>query len=468
MKKRVFKHGTVVSAGTAMLLLLTTGSLAQIPKGDITIELELVASGLTAPLGVTHAGDQSGRLFIWEQSGQIRIVDTDGVLLPTPFLDISDKLPVLNMFFDERGLLGLAFHPSYEENGRFFVRYSAPRDGDPGEPCFGTSRGCHEEILAEYLVSSDEPDVADPGSQKILFRIDEPQFNHNAGEVAFGPDGFLYFTLGDGGGAHDGLADTPPSHGPIGNGQNIETPLGAILRIDVDSPPDPGLAYAIPPDNPFVNPFVGGSDEIYAYGMRNPYKFSFDDGPGGNGALFLADVGQNLFEEIDIIVRGGNYGWVIREGFSCFDPFDPTNPPTMCSDTGPMGESLIDPIVDYSHADGGPSVIGGFVYRGTRSTSLRGKYVFGDFSGQLAVPSGRLYFLEQPAPGSFEIQEFQIGAEDRPYGLFLKGFGEDETGELYACGSTALAPFGDTGVCERIVVIPSHVKAMPWLMLLLD
>lgn len=463
MKKRVFKRSTVVSAGTAMLLLLTTGSLAQIPKGDITIELELVASGLTAPLGVTHAGDQSGRLFIWEQSGQIRIVDKDGVLLHTPFLDISDKLPVLNMFFDERGLLGLAFHPGYKQNGRFFVRYSAPRDGDPGEPCFGTSRGCHEEILAEYLVSSDEPSVADPGSQKILFRIDEPQFNHDAGEVAFGPDGFLYFTLGDGGGAHDGLADTPPSHGPIGNGQNIETPLGAILRIDVDSPPDPGLAYAIPPDNPFV----GGPDEIYAYGMRNPYKFSFDDGPGGHGALFLADVGQNLFEEVDIIVRGGNYGWVIREGFSCFDPFDPTNPPTMCSDTGPMGEPLIDPIVDYSHDEGGISVIGGFVYRGARSTSLLGKYVFGDFSGQFVVPSGRLYFLEQPAPGSFEIQEFQIGAEDRPYGLFLKGFGEDETGELYACGSTALAPFGDTGVCERIVVIPSHVKAMPWLELLL-
>ncbi len=201
MKRRVFKRCTVVSAGTAMLLLLTTGSLAQIPKGDITIELELVASGLAAPLGVTHAGDQSGRLFIWEQSGRIRIVDKNGVLLHIPFLDISDKLPVLNMSFDERGLLGLAFHPGYKQNGRFFVRYSAPRDGDPGESCFGTSRGCHEEILAEY-VSSDEPNVADPGSQKILFRIDEPQFNHDAGEVAFGPDGFLYFTLGDGGGAH--------------------------------------------------------------------------------------------------------------------------------------------------------------------------------------------------------------------------------------------------------------------------
>ena len=148
-------------------------------------------------------------------------------------------------------------------------------------------------MLAEYSVSDNDPNVADSASEIILFSVDEPQFNHDAGDVAFGPDGFLYFTLGDGGGAHDGLADMPPSHGPIGNGQNIETPLGAILRIDVDGPPGPGLAYAIPPDNPFVGGL--GVDEIYAYGMRNPYKFSFDDGKRGDGSLYLADVGQNLF-----------------------------------------------------------------------------------------------------------------------------------------------------------------------------
>jgi hypothetical protein len=222
------------------------------------------------------------------------------------------------------------------------------------------------------------------------------------------------------------------------------------LRIDVDSPPQAPLAYAIPPDNPFVG--QTGVDEIYAYGFRNPYRFSFDDGPGGDGALYLGDVGQNLFEEVDIVEKGGNYGWVIKEGFSCFDPFNPLNPPASCSDTGPSGEPLIDPIVDYSHDEGGITVIGGFVYRGSRSPSLVGKYVFGDFSGQFTVPSGRLYFLEEPAPGSFEIHEFRIGVEDDPYGLFLKGFGEDEDGEIFACGSTALAPFGETGVVERIVV----------------
>jgi hypothetical protein len=317
--------------------------------------------------------------------------------------------------------------------------------------------------------------------------VDEPQFNHDAGEVAFGPDGFLYFTLGDGGGAHDGLADSPPSHGPIGNGQNIETTLGSILRIDVDhraichggrrtlrvgtpatdahlrhgdvlgacAGDPPTTLYGIPADNPFVD--TTGADEIYAYGLRNPYKFSFDDGPGGDGALYLADVGQNLFEEIDVIERGGNYGWVIREGFHCFDPFNPLTPPGACSDTGPFGEPLLEPIAEYSHPGSGFSpeigitVIGGFVYRGSASPSLVGKYMFGDFAQTFFNPSGTLLFLDDPSGSSPTIEQFQIGTDDRDYGLFLKGFGEDEDGEIYACGSTALAPVGTTGVCQRIV-----------------
>jgi glucose/arabinose dehydrogenase len=430
-----------------------------VPQGDIVIKLETVASGLVAPLSVTHAGDGSGRLFIVEQSGQIRIVEDD-VLLPAPFLDIADLLPDLGGFFDERGLLGLAFHPNYSNNGRFFIRHSIPREGDPDEPCNdpdGFIVGCHSEVVAEYSVSDDDANLADPDSGVILFSVDEPQFNHDGGDVAFGPDGMLYFALGDGGGAHDGLADMPPSHGPTGHGQNIETALGAMLRIDVDSPPQDPLLYAIPADNPFVG--GPGLDEIYAYGMRNPYRFSFDNGPGGDGALYLADVGQNLFEEVNIVVNGGNYGWVIREGFHCFDPFDPTNPPNVCPDTGPLGEPLIDPIAAYSHPgsgfdpEGGITVIGGFVYRGSRSPGLDGTYVFGDFAQAFVQPTGRLYYLAQPSPGELEIQQFQIGVDNDPYGLFLKGFGEDEDGEIYTCGSTALAPFGDTGVVQRIVTL---------------
>jgi glucose/arabinose dehydrogenase len=460
--------GKVIRWRLSLIILLLSIALLMLAGGvgsaqaDVTIiELEPLAAGLTAPLGVTHAGDGSGRQFITEQSGQIRIVQ-DGNLLPTPFLDVSAKLPELNPSFDERGLLGLAFHPRYEQNGRFFIRYSTPRNGDPGEPCFGTSRGCHTEILAEYAVSTSDPNQADPDSEIILFTVDEPQFNHNAGDVAFGPDGFLYFTLGDGGGAHDGLADDPPSHGPIGNAQNIETPLGAILRINVDAPTQASeTAYTIPPTNPFVG--QPGLDEIYAYGLRNPFKFSFDDGPGGDGKLYLGDVGQNLFEEVNIIERGGNYGWVIREGFHCFDPFNPTSPPSTCNDFGPQGEPLVNPIVEYAHPEsgfmpeGGITVIGGFVYRGTDSPNLLGKYIFGDFAQAFTIPSGTLYYIADPTGKNPEIQKFQIGLDDRPYGLFLKGFGEDEDGEIYACGSTALAPIGNTGVCARIVAFERYL-----------
>lgn len=428
-------------------LTWTSTAYAEILKGDITIVLETAASGLIAPLSVTNAGDGSGRLFIVEQSGQIRIVQ-DGVLLPMPFLDLSGQLPALDPGFDERGLLGLAFHPDYATNGRFFVRYSRPRVGDDSESCFTGGRGCHEEVLAEFRVSEDDPNLAN-AIGTILFAIDEPQSNHNAGEVAFGPDGFLYFSLGDGGGANDGLADNPPSHGILGHGQNIETALGALLRIDVNSPPQAPRAYAIPPDNPFVGTI--GVDEIYAYGFRNPYKFSFDDGSGGDGSLYLADVGQNLIEEVNRVEIGGNYGWVIKEGSSCFNPFDPLVPLSVCDEIGPLGEPLIDPIAEYIHDEGGLSVIGGFVYRGTRSPALKGTYVLGDFSREFSTPDGRLYYLEQGQSG-FSIRQFRIGAVDRPYGLYLKGFGEDEQGELYVCGTGALAPFGNTGVVQRIAV----------------
>jgi glucose/arabinose dehydrogenase len=439
---------------TIAVKLVACGALAQIPQGEITINLEQVAAGLTSPVFATHAGDGSGRLFVVDQAGQIRIIQ-NGVLLPDPFLDLTSEIVQVNPFFDERGVLGLAFHPDYANNDRFFVRYSKPRDGDPSEPCFGTSRGCHEEVLAEFSVSAD-PNVANPNGN-ILFRVDEPQFNHNSGQVAFGPDGFLYFTLGDGGGANDSLHDPALPHGPIGNGQNIETHLGSILRIDVDSAPQPPLAYAIPPDNPFVA--AAGQDEIYAYGFRNPYRFSFDDGPGGDGGLFLADVGQNLFEEIDVVVNGGNYGWVIREGFNCFDPFNPHVPPAACSNTGPSGEPLLDPVAEYDHGDG-IAVVGGFVYRGSMFPTLWGKYIFGDFSQDFA-PTGRLFYLDADGDLS-QIFEFQLGEANAPLGLYVFGFGEDESGEVYLLSSQNLAPVGDGGLVFHIASeIPSGLDIKP-------
>ncbi len=307
-------------------------STPAIPPGNITLDLvPVVGEGkLTSPIHATHSGDRSGRLFVVDQPGQIRIIGWHGKLLDMPFLDLAATGDVVevNPGFDERGLLGLAFHPNYRWNGRFFVRYSKARTGSPDEPCFDTERGCHEAILAEFRVSANNPNVADPNSQHILFRIDEPQFNHNGGHLAFGPPEkhhgshkfnkhkkkqnqgkhnksrrYLYFSLGDGGGSNDGLADSPPSHGEFGNGLNNMTNLGAILRIDVDS----GSPYAIPPDNPFAgNGCADGCDEIYAYGLRNPYRFSFDR---RTDRLFLGEVGQGQYEEINIIQKGGNYGW---------------------------------------------------------------------------------------------------------------------------------------------------------------
>lgn len=426
-----------------------------------SIGLELIASGLVSPIAVTHSGDGTGRRFVVDQSGTIRVIDAGGTLLPAPFLDLTAIIPTLSPIFDERGLLGLAFHPNYEANGRFFVRYSLPRAGLPAEPCNdpgGFIVGCHEEILAEYAVLGDPltSNVADPSSEIILFRVDKPQFNHNAGHVAFGPDGMLYFSFGDGGGAHDGLADMPPSHGPIGNGQNIDAALGKMLRIDVDSPPDVGLNYHVPGDNPFVG--APGLDEIYAFGLRNPYRFSFDSRPGGTGALYLGDVGQALYEEVDIIVSGGNYGWVIREGFHCFDPFNPGTPPGSCPTTGAGGEPLLDPVNEYSHDEGGVSVIGGFVYRGSLVPTLTEKYVYGDFAAPDFSPSGRLYYFDTTGPDAFARHEFYLAPNGDPFGEYLKGLGEDEDGELYVCGSTDLAPTGTSGRVYRIAPPPPQAS----------
>ncbi|MGE4197758.1 MAG: sorbosone dehydrogenase family protein [Phycisphaerales bacterium] len=432
----------VLAAG---LLLAPAAASAQVAESSFTVHLQSVATGLISPIFATHAGDGSGRLFIVDQAGTIRIVQ-NGVLLPAPFLNLTAELPPLNPGFDERGLLGVAFHPDYATNGRFFVRYSKPRTGMAGEPCFGTSRGCHEEILAEYHVSAGDPNIADPAGS-ILFRVDKPQFNHNGGAIAFGPDGFLYFSLGDGGGANDGLADTPPSHGPIGNAQNLDVVLGKILRIDVDGAPP----YAIPPSNPFVG--TGHREEIFSYGHRNPYQFSFDDGTGGGGGtgrLFEADVGQNLFEELNIVTAGGNYGWVIREGRHCFDPFNPNTPLPSCDTTG-----LIDPVAEYGR-DVGISIIGGYVYRGSAFPGLAGKYFFGDFSTSFGAPNGHLFFIDTTDGGDLnQIFRPRNGAANLDIGFYVKGFGRDQAGEIYVMGSTTLGPTGTNGRVLHVTHCPA-------------
>jgi glucose/arabinose dehydrogenase len=324
---------------------------------------------------VTSAGDDSGRLFIVEQTGTIRILQ-DGKLLPAPFLNLGNQ----TQGGGEQGLLSVAFHPDYAQNGRFFVDYTRTDDGAT--------------IMAEFHVSSD-PNLADLTSERILLVIRQPFSNHNGGLVKFGPDGYLYIGMGDGGSGGD----------PMGNGQNLSALLGKLLRIDVDN--TDGKPYAIPADNPFINTPNAGK-EIYAYGLRNPWRYSFDR---CNGRLFLADVGQGNYEEVDLIDSGGNYGWNIMEGTHCY------HPNFGCNQTG-----LTLPIAEYDHSFDDCAVTGGYVYRGIEIPDLDGHYLFGDYC------TGHLWSLVQDSSGQWQMTQL------RDLGFNISSFGVDQTGELYIVG----------------------------------
>jgi glucose/arabinose dehydrogenase len=407
-----------------------------IPAGP-TVGLELVAEGLTAPVSLQVPDDGTQRRFVVDQVGTIRIITPDGTMLNEPFLDVRDRMVEVGPGFTERGLLGLAFHPEFATNGRFFVYYSAPRR--PEAP----ANWNHTSHVSEFAVSAANPNRADSDSERIIMQVDQPQANHNAGEVAFGPDGLLYIALGDGGGANDvGVGHTPA----IGNGQDPTNLLGSLLRIDVDG----GSPYVTPADNPFVG--TEGRDEIYAYGLRNPYRFTFD-----GDDLYVADVGQNLFEEVNLVARGGNYGWNVKEATRCFSPATPNDPPGTCPDRGPLfGDPLIDPIIEYRNSrvlpDGiGIAVIGGHIYRGSVLPQLQGRYVFGDWSTAFDVPDGTLMVARQRPRGLWKLQELKVANRpDGRLGHFVLGFGQDEAGEVYVLTSDSSGPTGANGRVYRL------------------
>ncbi len=355
------------------LTLFATACLA-LPGNTQAQTLTQVADGFVQPLSITHAGDGSGRLFVVEQRGTVRVVH-DETLVTQHYLDLQDRTRSQG----ERGLLGLAFHPDFADNARLFVHYT-----DTG----GTT------VLSELRAATADADVVDPASERVILTLEQPYGNHNGGQIAFGPDGFLYLGLGDGGSGGD----------PLDAGQDLGTWLGTILRLDVDGE----HPYAVPGDNPFVG-VDDALDEIWAYGLRNPWRFSFDR---ANGDLWIADVGQNEVEEVnrqDADSAGGeNYGWRIMEGDACYDP------PTGCDPTG-----LTMPVLTYTHASGwGRSVTGGYVYRGNDVPSLAGAYVFGDYI------SGRIFVAE----GEGDDWTARILLEP---GFRIATFGQDEAGELY-------------------------------------
>jgi len=370
----------VVCASLAGCMNNSTSSKNTTPP---PLELVPVADGFSQPLDLQAPDDNTGRLFVVEQGGKIWIISSNGQVLSTPFLDIGGKLSSSS---GEEGLLGLAFHPNYMSNRRFFVNYTS-NDG-----------GTLHTVIAEYTASTGDPNLADATNERILLTVDQPFSNHNGGGLAFGNDGYLYIGLGDGGGAGD----------PNGNGQKLDTLLGKILRIDVDSAPAPGLQYAIPPGNPFSKP--AGLEEIWLYGLRNPFRFSVDH---ATGDLWIGDVGQDSYEEVDRITPqqgGANLGWNIMEGSHCYNS-------NSCSTNG-----LTLPIFDYAHDPhlGDETVIGGYVYHGMRIPQLKDVYVFGDFI------SGRIWTLTQDSPNQWMRTEILTTAIDD-----LSSFGQGQDGELY-------------------------------------
>ncbi len=357
------------------------------------LSLKLIASDLEGPVGMAVGNDGSHRLFVIEQEGRIRIIK-NGNLLPQPFLDITSMVDHGSAMYSEKGLLGIAFHPQYKTNGKFYVYYSAPTSVKGMD---------NKSVIAEYSVSSSNPDAA-TNNGRIVLEIQEPESNHNGGCLQFGPDGFLYIGVGDGGGGGD-------KHGSNGNGQNTQTLLGKILRIDINAE----TGYKIPPDNPFIN--TQSKQEIFAYGLRNPWRFSFDK---KTGKLFCADVGQNEWEEIDIIENGKNYGWRIMEGKHCY------NPSSNCNMSG-----LTLPIAEYGH-DEGKSVTGGYVYRGAKASDVDGKYIFADWTGK--------FFMLSQNQSTNEWNRYNLTLKNFSGEFYVNSFGEDESGELYALGQSSIGP----------------------------
>ena len=462
---------------------------APITRFGPAVGVEPVATGLVAPLKAVAAPGLPNHLFVVDQPGTLWVVNlTTGS--KAVFLDVSARLVTLGVCgpgtFDERGLLGLAFHPNFQQNGKFYTYTSEPVAGDPSipSPTVPTDLADHQNVVAEWVAVNPANPLAGAGSRRELLRVNWPQFNHDGGDLAFGPDGKLYISMGDGGGADDAdgqpFVTAPPRYpvcgdAPIfghqvnGNGQRLNTPLGKILRIDVNTLSS-GKQYGVPPGNPFVGR-PGAVPEIWAYGFRNPYRFGFD---AKTGALYVGDVGQNDIEEVDVVVRGGNHGWNCKEGTLFFHiegsvPDDghasPTPDPAR-PECNPRATRFVDPVAQYDTHHEGHSVIGGYVYHGKAIKKLRGKYVFADFSLLFKFPRGPHDYgrLLAFTPGGHrdlkKITEL-IVLPGGSVSLAVLGIGQDAHGELYVVGNISGLPFpsddpaiGPTGRVLKLVAPP--------------
>jgi glucose/arabinose dehydrogenase len=421
---------------SALMALSGAAAMAQ-----PSIKLEKVASGLNAPLAMVQPPGDS-RMFIIEQYGRIRVLE-GGQLKPTPFLDVRSKIKTLFHDFDERGLLGIAFHPKFKDNGKFYVAYSAHLDfqSDLGQMLWYD----HSNVVEEYTVSSTDKNVADPSSARRILTTAWPQFNHNGHWIGFGPDNMLYVSLGDGGYANDwGIGHNVT----IGNGQDLTTNLGKILRIDVDTR-SPGKPYGIPADNPWAGK-KEANPEIWAYGVRNPWRCSFDMGSTA-AELYCGDVQQNSYEAVKLVGKGQNMGWRRVEGMMrCFDYQKPDDHPANCDKAG-----ITPAIIEYNNCTAKPdgckgiSVTGGYVYRGANA-AWKGKYIFGDWSKGFAEMDGQIFVGTKGADGkwSMEVAKVSNMTGKLPYVL---AFAQDAAGEVYVLTSLTTGPNGTLDTIYKIV-----------------
>lgn len=421
---------------------------APIQKGSVRLRLKQIASGLTAPNWAVPAPGEPDYLYVSDQDGKlwrINLITQNKEV----FLDFSNLLVPLGAFdsdsFDERGFLGLAFHSDYAENSLLYTytsEFPTRESSDFSTIPAGISPN-HRSVIREWRLNPASLSQALPivEETRILLTVDQPQFNHNGGALNFGPDGMLYIALGDGGGADDRdgqnfIGSPIIGHGAEGNGQNTANPLGSLLRIDPAGNNSNNGQYGIPPDNPFVGSGTVLA-ETYAYGFRNPFRFSFDP---PTGLLVLADVGQNDIEEVNLVQAGGNYGWGLKEGNFRFEPNG--NGPGFVTN-GVVSGNFSDPVIQYDH-DEGTAIIGGFIYRGKAIAALAGHYVFGDVA-KTGQGDGRLFYSN----GS-QIRELDLTTQDQP-GFWVLGIGQDAAGELYVLGNTTGTPFGTTGAVYKLV-----------------
>lgn len=436
---------------TAGLLFLAAAlTFAGAAVAQVSVKLDLVADGVTQPVAMREAPDGSGRMFIVEQSGTIRILK-NGKVSADPFLDLRSKLVKQLGDFDERGLLSMAFHPKFKENGKFYVYYDINiQTGDANVALPVKLWWSHHAILAEFKANGDKADMA---SERVVLRHDWPQFNHNGGDMHFGPDGMLYVSQGDGGFADDyGVGH----HKVKGNGQDLTTYMGKILRIDVNA----AKGYDIPKDNPFVGKKTKDIDqsgkpvdldvreEIWSYGHRNPWRFSFD--MGGKHELFVGDVQQNSYEEIDIVTKGANSGWRIMEGDHCFDWRYANAHEVTQKSCAKKGLNM--PIMVYNNCNKFPkdckglSVTGGYVYRG-KNKAWDGKYFFGDWSKQFGTKDGNLY-VGSKSGSKWKMEDVKV--TNMSFNNYVLAFAQDLSGEVYVLSTESTGPVGAAGKIYKI------------------